>query len=93
VEEVVRLFMISGKVQGVYFRQSARRRAEALAIRGFAANTPHGMVQVLAHGKPAAIEEFLAWLHRGPAGARVDGVQEIMPQGAEVTVPVGFETR
>jgi acylphosphatase len=75
---VSRRFRITGKVQGVYFRQSTRVEAERLSIAGFARNLPDGSVEVGARGSAAAIEELHRWLHRGPRSARVDTVEELV---------------
>jgi len=75
--EVIRRFLVVGKVQGVYFRHSTRLEAEKLAIRGSARNLPDGSVEVIAQGEPAALERLRAWLGRGPAHARVEEVREI----------------
>jgi len=66
---------ISGNVQGVFFRHSARRRAEELGITGFARNEPHGAVWIEAEGEPEELELFLAWCKSGPPSARVDNVE------------------
>ena len=67
--------VVSGHVQGVGFRWSAVRHARALGIVGTVANTPDGSVEVHAEGGAEALEHFLAWLHRGPSGSFVRGVQ------------------
>jgi acylphosphatase len=87
---VVRRFFVFGKVQGVYFRHSARLEAGKLNIRGFARNLPDGSVEVLAQGATAAVEELRRWLGRGPAQARVDEVREIAPGDVE-PIPEDFE--
>jgi len=74
---VSRRFRITGRVQGVYFRQSTRAHAERLALLGHARNLPDGSVEVLVHGEIEAVAELHRWLHRGPSSARVDGVLEI----------------
>ena len=79
---VIRRFLVSGKVQGVYFRHSTRQQAQRLLIRGMARNLPDGAVEVVAHGSPAAVEELRAWLQRGPVEARVEEVREIPPGDA-----------
>ena len=66
--------------------------AERLDIRGIARNLPDGSVEVIAHGTAPAIQELRVWLHRGPARARVDAVQELDPRSAD-TMPAGFEVR
>jgi acylphosphatase len=91
VGEVIRRYRITGKVQGVFFRHSARLQAERLGIRGAARNLPDGSVEVLAAGAAASLDELREWLHRGPPMARVDEVAELAV-GAEVTVSATFET-
>lgn len=66
--------LIQGEVQGVFYRASAREQAAALGLTGWVRNTPEGDVACLASGPEAALEEFVAWCRRGPAGARVTGV-------------------
>lgn len=68
-------FYIAGKVQGVWFRASAREQALALGLRGYANNLRDGRVEVLAAGEEAAVERLAQWLHRGPPNARVDRVE------------------
>ena len=68
-------FLVSGKVQGVFFRASTREQARALGLRGHARNLDDGRVEVLAVGEDAAIEALAAWLRRGPPAARVDRVE------------------
>jgi acylphosphatase len=93
VSEVTRRFRVTGKVQGVYFRHSARLEAERLALSGYARNLPDGSVEVLAHGPAAAVVELHQWLHRGPRSARVEAVQEIELAYDDGALPGGrFET-
>jgi acylphosphatase len=66
--------VVRGRVQGVGFRYAAVREARRLALRGAVANLPDGAVEVEAEGGTAGLEAFLAWLGRGPPGARVSGV-------------------
>jgi acylphosphatase len=73
---ITRRFLITGKVQGVYFRHSTRLQAERLDVRGVARNLPDGSVEVIAHGTPEAVKSLREWLDRGPSGARVAAVQE-----------------
>jgi acylphosphatase len=77
VQSVSRRFRVTGKVQGVYFRDSTRAEAVRLAIVGYARNLEDGSVEVAAIGAEAAVAELHRWLHRGPRSARVDGVEEI----------------
>jgi acylphosphatase len=87
---VVRRFLVFGKVQGVFFRHSARLEARNLNLRGFARNLPDGSVEVLAQGAAGAVEELRGWLGRGPPRARVDEVREI-PPGDIAPIPEGFD--
>lgn len=67
-------FLVSGKVQGVFFRASTRGQALRLGLRGHARNLPDGRVEVVAVGDDDAIDALADWLRRGPPTARVDGV-------------------
>ncbi len=64
--------VVTGKVQGVFFRASARDEANRLNIGGFAMNRPDGSVLIEAEGEPGAVEQFRNWCSRGPSRARVD---------------------
>jgi len=90
-----RLFTVSGRVQGVWFRDSTRREAERLGITGYAINLPDGNVEVLAWGLQEAIELLEAWLHEGPPLARVERVVAGKPPStgdvAGKPPPTGFE--
>jgi acylphosphatase len=92
LDSVTRRFLVFGKVQGVYFRHSARLEAKRLVIRGIARNLPDGSVEVLAQGGTAAVEELRMWLQRGPPTARVDEVRETAPDAMQ-HIPAGFEVR
>ena len=74
--QACRRFLVSGKVQGVWFRESTRRVATRLGLNGSASNLPDGRVKVLAAGCGKDIERLSAWLQHGPSMARVDGVVE-----------------
>jgi acylphosphatase len=66
---------VAGLVQGVNYRQAARREAQALGIGGFARNEPDGTVTVDAEGDPVAVERFIAWCRHGPAAAHVEDLE------------------
>ncbi len=68
-------FLISGKVQGVFFRASTREQALKLGLCGYAINLDDGRVEVVAVGDHAALEALAAWLRQGPPMARVDSVE------------------
>ncbi|HTA65156.1 MAG TPA: acylphosphatase [Xanthomonadaceae bacterium] len=82
-------FLVSGRVQGVGFRASARHRALALGLSGFARNLADGRVEAFAQGEPEAIEAFAQWLQDGPPLARVDEVLR-EPAAAQETTGFGF---
>lgn len=74
--ELARLRMIiSGRVQGVFFRQSAADQAQGLGLTGFARNLPDGSVEIVAEGARRNLEMLLTWARQGPRRARVDGVR------------------
>jgi acylphosphatase len=91
MDEVVRRFLVTGKVQGVYFRHSARLEAKRLNLRGVARNLPDGSVEVLAQGSIAAVQAMHHWLQRGPAQARVDSVRESEGTDRTNEIPAAFE--
>ncbi|MFC5698135.1 acylphosphatase [Pseudomonas sp. GCM10022186] len=66
---------VSGKVQGVYFRQSTQEQADRLELDGWVRNLSDGRVEVLVEGEEGAVRELAAWLEQGPADARVTGVE------------------
>ncbi len=68
-------FLIQGRVQGVGFRASARRKALQLGLTGSARNLSDGRVEVVIQGASVTIEAMALWLERGSAHARVDGMQ------------------
>ena len=91
MDEVFRRFLVIGKVQGVYFRHSARLEAKRLYIRGLARNLPDGSVEVLAQGSVAAVNAMHEWLKRGPVQARVDDVRDSDAADRQDEIPAGFE--
>ncbi|MDQ1309208.1 MAG: acylphosphatase [Pseudomonadota bacterium] len=72
---VARRCLVAGRVQGVFYRASARARAEALGVTGHARNLPDGRVEVLACGTPQAVQALCDWLWQGPAAADVASVE------------------
>ena len=61
---------VKGRVQGVFFRASTRKKAQRLAINGFVKNTPAGNVEIIAAGEQLAMQEFIQWCHKGPITAK-----------------------
>ena len=67
--------VVSGRVQGVWFRESCREHARAAGVDGWVRNLSDGRVEAVFEGSPAAIQRVVAWCHDGPARARVDRVE------------------
>ena len=68
-------FIVSGRVQGVFFRAGARQQARALGITGWVSNLANGRVEGIACGDEVALRDFLGWLSQGPPHAAVDEVE------------------
>ncbi len=66
---------VFGLVQGVYFRDSTRQKAESLRIVGWARNARDGSVEVMAEGPRSDLESLLSFLRVGPPSARVERVE------------------
>jgi acylphosphatase len=91
---IVRRCLVSGLVQGVFFRASTRQKAAELGISGYASNLADGRVEVLIVAEPDAATQLIQWLHRGPPAARVSKVEvQALELEALDDVPVGFATR
>lgn len=74
-------FIVTGRVQGVFFRASTRDRALRLGLTGHAKNLADGSVEVVASGTRKAVDELDAWLHHGPPSAQVEQVRrEALPE-------------
>jgi acylphosphatase len=86
-----RRFLISGRVQGVFYRASAARKARELGIVGHARNLPEGRVEVLACGGIEAVRAFESWLWIGSSASKVTGV-EASDVAAPAQRPAGFST-
>lgn len=67
--------LISGRVQGVFFRAETQRVAEELGLTGWVRNTRDGKVEAVFEGEEGALSDMLKWCHRGPALARVAKVE------------------
>jgi acylphosphatase len=66
--------LVSGRVQGVFFRASTRNEAQSLGLTGYARNLLDGRVEVVACGDKEAVHTLREWLRRGPPNASVSGV-------------------
>ena len=65
---------ISGRVQGVFFRDSTRHLARQYGVAGWVRNLPDGRVEAVFEGEKDAVQRLIDWCHQGPPGARVDRV-------------------
>jgi acylphosphatase len=78
VSDVVRArCLVSGRVQGVFFRAATAQEAAARGVRGWARNLPDGSVEVVFEGARSAVDEMIRWCHSGPPMASVDEVQVV----------------
>lgn len=82
--------VVSGRVQGVFFRDSCRREAQRLGVSGWVRNATDGTVVAELEGEPAAVDALVEWCRRGPSHADVEGVdlRRVRPTGER-----GFEVR
>lgn len=67
--------VVTGIVQGVYFRANTQRVASRLGLTGWVRNRVDGGVEVIAEGKKGAVEELVSWCRQGPPGAEVERVE------------------
>jgi acylphosphatase len=82
--------VVSGHVQGVWFRESCRREAEARGVTGWVANRADGSVEAAFEGRESDVAEVVAWCRIGPPRAVVTGV-DVTPEPPEGLV--GFRVR
>jgi acylphosphatase len=80
--------VVSGDVQGVFFRDTCRRTAMEHGVAGWVRNRPDGTVEAVFEGEPGQVEKLVAWAHEGPPTAIVDdvAVHDEEPEGLR-----GFE--
>jgi acylphosphatase len=82
--------VVSGHVQGVWFRESCRREAEARDVSGWVANRADGTVEAVFEGREPPVAEMVAWCRAGPRRAVVTGVDVSQEQPERL---VGFRVR
>jgi len=89
-EERAHVF-VSGRVQGVAFRDSTRSQAEKLGLSGWVSNTQDGRVEAVFEGEPEAVRQMIEWCESGPSSADVEdvSVEQETPSG-DLS---GFEVR
>jgi acylphosphatase len=66
--------VVEGRVQGVFYRDSCRREAQRLGVRGWVRNRSNGSVEVVAEGERSKVDELVTWCRQGPPQARVTGI-------------------
>jgi acylphosphatase len=81
---------VSGRVQGVFFRDSCREEATAAGVAGWVRNTPDGGLEAVFEGDEDAVDRLVEWCRSGPSAAEVDSVEvaDEEPQGES-----GFSVR
>ena len=90
MQSIRRRVVVHGRVQGVFFRDSARRRAASLGVTGWVRNREDGAVEAVLEGPPDAVQRMVAFMESGPRSAEVEHaeVSEETPEGLS-----GFEVR
>jgi acylphosphatase len=90
VSAVRKRVVVSGNVQGVFFRDSTRRKASQRGVAGWVTNRSNGAVEAVFEGDPEAVDSLVEFAREGPRGAEVSDVQvsEEEPEGLS-----GFEVR
>jgi acylphosphatase len=67
--------LISGRVQGVFFRSNTQSKAKELGLKGWVRNLPDGRVEAVFEGEEGKVREMIDWCHKGPSYASVSGVE------------------
>ena len=82
--------VVHGRVQGVFFRDSTRQRAQAAGVAGWVANRPDGTVEAALEGDAESVDRVVGFMREGPRGADVERVEvnEEEPEGL-----TGFDVR
>jgi acylphosphatase len=84
--------LVAGRVQGVFYRGTAQRRARELGISGYARNLADGRVEVVACGEDAAVQTFVSWLWTGSSASKVTAVEVTDLPPDSVPPSAGFLT-
>jgi acylphosphatase len=89
-DRIARRVVVHGTVQGVFFRDSTKRKAESRGVAGWVRNRSDGAVEAHFEGAPDAVESMVAFAREGPRHAEVDraDVEEVAVEGLE-----GFDVR
>lgn len=73
--------LVSGRVQGVFYRMHCHKKATGLKLTGFVRNLPDGRVEVYAEGDEGTLQGLIDWCHQGPPAAEVDNVEIFWAEG------------
>ena len=84
--------LVGGRVQGVFYRATAARRAQDLGVSGYARNLADGRVEVLACGEHAAVSAFVNWLWIGSSGCKVASLEVTDAAVDALQASAGFHT-
>ncbi len=87
---IARRVVVTGRVQGVFFRDSARREARRHGVTGWVRNRPDGAVEAVFEGEPDAVAALVLWCREGPRHAQVDDLRVLQVDPAGLA---GFEVR
>lgn len=86
---ICRRYLVSGRVQGVFYRASAQRYAQSMGLSGWVRNLRDGRVELLACGEASVLAELEKWLEIGPEYAKVTNIEVIMENPS--IIPAAFE--
>ncbi len=75
-ETVRKRVVVRGEVQGVFFRDTTRRKASDRGVSGWVRNCPDGSLEAVFEGDEASVDALVCFCHEGPRGARVEQVEE-----------------
>jgi acylphosphatase len=89
-DRIRRRVTVHGRVQGVFFRDSVRRRAQSHGVAGWVTNRPDGAVEAVFEGKPDDVQRLVDYAKTGPRQAEVDNVDVREEEPEELS---GFEVR
>jgi acylphosphatase len=73
-DEIQIMVVITGRVQGVFFRAHTQNAANRLNLKGYVKNLANGCVEAIFKGDPAAVNQMLDWCHKGPGASKVEHV-------------------